>query len=322
MPIENAGGVNRLERYNPEIYHPMFMEEFRDRLFMNRLCNRDYEGTIKKAGEKVWLRKRPTASTFRYRKGMVLPHVELESDADSFTVNRARGWAFKIDILDKELTDMKGFTSDVSDEFDDQLAEDIEVEFLGDVYARCHLENQGNAAGHKSASYDLGSTDHPLGVFKTAQTDTYKSAAVDAIATAAAALEEQPGGMGVDPYIVIPVAMGLRIQTGELKKANETGDSTTLMRKGVTELGTIAGLTVYTSNLISVVTQSVGGVANTKCYNILFGDRKGITYADQIVTSEVKPIENGFGNKFQALHVYDWASLYPTRIGAMYVYMG
>ena len=47
MSIDIAGG-NRLERYNPEIYHPMFMEEFRDKLFMNRLCNRDYEGEIKK----------------------------------------------------------------------------------------------------------------------------------------------------------------------------------------------------------------------------------------------------------------------------------
>jgi hypothetical protein len=322
MPIENAGGVNRLDRYNPEIYHPMFMEEFRDRLFMNRLCNRDYEGTLKQSGDKVWLRKRPTARTQRYRKGMVLPHVELEAASLSFTVNRARFWAFKIDILEKELTDMKGFTSDVTDEFDNQLAEDIETEFLADIYARCSVENMGNTAGHKSASYDLGSAANPLGVYKTAQTTQYKAAAVDAVAAAAAALEEQPGGMGVDPFIVIPVAMGLRIQTGELKKANESGDSTTLMRKGVTELGKIAGLTVYTSNLISVVSQTVGGVENTKCYNILFGDKKGITYADQIVTSEVKPIENGFGNKFQALHVYDWASLYPTRIGAMYVYMG
>jgi len=320
--IENAGGVNRLERYNPEIYHPMMMEVFRDKIFMNRLCNRDYEGTIKKCGEKVWLRKRPTAKTFRYRKGMVLPHVELESESDSFTVNRARGWAFKIDVLDKELTDLKGFTSDVSDEFDNQLAEDIEVEFLADVYAKCSAENQGNAAGHKSASYNLGSAATPLGIYSAAQTTANKSAAVDAVAACAAALEEQPGGMGVDPYIVIPVVMGLRIQTSELKNVDQSGDATSLIRQGVTNIGKLAGLTVYTSNLINVVSQTVGGVANTKCYNILFGDKKGITYADQIVTSEVKPIENGFGTKFQALHVYDWASLYPTRIGAMYAYMG
>jgi len=322
MPIDIAGGGNRLERYNPEIYHPMFMEEFRDKLFMNRLCNRDYEGTIKKCGEKVWLRKLPKGKTFRYRKGMVLPHVELEAEADSFTVNRARGWAFAIDVLDKELTDMKGFTSDVSGQFDKQLAEDIEEEFFADVYARCSVENMGEGAGHKSANYDLGSVANPLGIYNTSQTAAHKSAAADAIAVAAAALEEQPGGMGEDPYIVIPVCMGLRIQTGELKKANESGDSTTLMRKGVTNIGTIAGLTVFTSNLINVVTQTVGGVANTKCYNILFGDRKGITYADQIVKSEVKPIENGFGNKFQALHVYDWDSVQPTRIGAIYAYMG
>lgn len=321
MPIDIAGG-NRLERYNPEIYHPMFMEEFRDKLFMNRLCNRDYEGEIKKAGEKVWLRKLPSASTFRYRKGMVLPHVELEAEADSFTVNRARAWAFAVDVLDKELTDMKGFTSDVSAEFDKQLAEDIETEFFGDVYARCSVENMGETAGHKSASYDLGSTSNPLGIYSASQTTAHKSAAVDAIAAAAAALEEQPGGMGVDPYIVIPVCMGLRIQTSELKKANEAGDATSLIRKGVTNIGTLAGLTVFTSNLINVVQQTVGGVENVKCYNILFGDRKGITYADQIVKSEVKPIENGFGNKFQALHVYDWDSVQPTRIGAMYVYMG
>lgn len=322
MSIPSAGGANRLERYVPELYHPLFMEVFHDKLFMNQLCNRDYEGTIKKQGDKVWLRKVPQGETHRYTKGMTLPHVELDVAAQSFEVSRARFWAYKVDTVDKFLTDMKGFTSDVSAQFDKQLAEDIETEFFADVYARCSAENQGNAAGHRSAMYDIGSVSNPLGIYAATQTTTHKSAAIDAVATAAATLEEQPGGMGEDPWIVIPVWFGLRIQTGELKNVNLSGDQTSLLRKGVTKLGTLAGFTVYTSNLLSYTAQTVGGVANTKCFNVIFGDKKGITYADQITESEVKPIENGFGQKFQALHTYDWDAVQATRFGTVYCYAG
>lgn len=322
MAIQNAGGGNRLDRYDPEVYHPMFMAEFWDKLFMNRLCNRDYEGTVKKTGSKVWLRELPDVKTARYRKGMTLPHVELEAESQSFEVARARFWAYKLDSLDKHLTDMTGFSSDVSAKFNNQLAEDIEIEFLADAPSRCSVENQGQGAGHRSAMYDLGSAAHPLAIYNTAQTLQYKSAAVDAVATAAAALEEQPGGMGDDPYIVIPVWMGLRIQTSELRKANEAGDGTSLIRKGVTNIGMLAGLTVFTSNLLNVVTQTANGVANTKCFNVLYGDRKGITYADQITESEIKPIEDGFGQKFQAMHTYDWMGVQPTRFGSLYIYAG
>ena len=111
----------------------------------------------------------------------------------------------------------------MSAEFDKQLAEDIETEFFGDVYARCSVENMGETAGHKSASYDLGSTSNPLAIFSASQTVAHKSAAVDAVAAAAAV--EQPGGWGCLTSLS-PCAWGFRIQTSELKKANESGDAT------------------------------------------------------------------------------------------------
>lgn len=322
MAIQSAGGVNRLNGWVPELYHPVFMEVFKDKLFMNYLCNRDYEGEISKQGSKVWLRELPEGKTFKYKKGMTLPHVEVETELDSFEINRARAWAFKMLTIDKLLTDMKNADSDIQKVFDKQLAEDIEVEFLADVYAKCHIENQGEGAGHRSAIYDLGSVTNPLGIFKDSQTTAHKSSAIDAIATAAAALEEQPGGMGDDPWVVIPVWMALRIQTGELKTTSLSGDPTSLLRKGVTHCGQLAGLNVFTSNLLNSVKQTVGGVANTRCFNVIFGDKKGITYADQIVKSEVKGIENDFGEKFQALHTYDWKAAKPSRFGALYVYAG
>lgn len=322
MSIQSTGGQNVLTRWVPELYHPLFMEVFHDKLFMNLLCNRDYEGTIKSKGDKVWLRKLPKVKTFKYTKGMVLPHMELEADAQSFEVNRALAWAFKIETIDKLLTDMKNGTSAISAEFDKQLAEDIETEFFASIYPDCDQYNQGETAGRKSGSYDIGSTSNPLGIFRDSQSTAHKSSAIDAVATCAATLEEQPGGMGDNPWIVIPVTMGLRIQTGELRNASVSGDGTSLLRKGVKHLGELAGFQVYTSNLVPFTAQTVGGVENTKCHKVIFGDRKAITYADQITESETKGIENGFGEKFQALHTYDWKAVQPTRFGTMNCYMG
>lgn len=319
MSIATAGGGNRLTGWVPELYHPLFMEVFHDKLFMNQLCNRDYEGTIKQQGDKVWLRELPEGKTFKYKKGMTLPHVELETKLQSFEVNRARAWAFKIETIDKMLSDMKNSTSKIQEQFDKKLAEDIEIEFLADIPGKCSVENQGEGAGHQSANYDLGSVSNPMGVQSATTTTAHKSAAIDLIARAAAALEEQPGGMGDDPFIVIPVWMGLRIQTGELKATQLSGDSTSLLRKGVTACGMLAGLNVFTSNLLNQTVQSAP-VANTRCFDVIYGDKKGITYADQITESEIKGIENGFGQKFQALHTYDWKAAQPTRFGSLYVY--
>ena len=301
MAIAEVKGVAQLQHYEPEKYHPLFMERFYDELFLNQICNRDYEGEIKDTGAKVHIRQLPDVQIRPYKKGQILTHDVLEATDVEFSVNRALYWAFKLDTLTEMLTDMKGFSSTVTKNADKNLAVYIERELFNTVCTQAHETNSGEKAGAQSGVFNLGTDEAPV--------DVTKLNAPDIIAAAGTCLEEQEGGTQEDPFMIIPPAFGFRIQTSELKGANLTGDPETLLRKNVTMLGKIAGFTVYTSNLLS---KTSGGA-----FRCIFGNKKAITYADQIVKSEVKPIENEFGWKFQALHTYDWKVMYPQFLGCI-----
>lgn len=318
MSIPQIGGLPVASSYIPHKYSPLLLEKYHDNTFLTKVTNRDYEGDFRESGDQITIRHRPDISTFRYRKGMTIPYQGLATGETVVTVDRARGWAFKVNKIDEKLTDLKGFVGQWTDEGAKALAEDNEAEFLADIFSRCDAANAGNTAGLRSSSYDLGSAITPLQVVNSGATSDHVANAPDAIAAAAAALSEQPGGMGDDPWIIIPVWMGLRIQTSELKNASDSGDDQSMLRKSIKALGKIAGFTVYQSNLVKVDTDG----SNNKLYNVVFGDRAGITFAEQVSISEVKPNPFEPGDLHSSIMVYDWFPIQPTRFGHMVVTPG
>lgn len=318
MAIQSVAGHSVLQDYTPGLYSPILLEKYHDNTFLTKVTNNDHEGQLRNAGDRITIRQLPDVQTYRYRKGMNIPYQGYEAKSLTVTVDRARGHAFKINSLDEIMSDLDGFVAQWTNEGAIKLAEDNEEEFLEDVPSRCHVMNQGNNAGLRSGSYDLGSTLNPLKIVGDKATPgDHESYMVDAIATAAAALEEQPGGMGESPFIMLPVWGSLRIQTGELKNASLSGDGTSLLRKNVKSMGNIAGFDVYTSNKIHVDT--VGGV---KHFNCLFGDRKGITFVEQVSLTEVKDNPYDHGKLHSSLMVYDWYPVQPTRFGHMIITRG
>jgi len=292
------------------------MEKFRDATFLSRICNRDYESKLVAGGDRITIRQRPNATTFKYRKGMIMPRQGYDTKSKTFYINRANAWRFNVNDIDKKLSDLDNWVGEWTDEFAKEESEVVEIEFLADIYSKCHALNRGLTAGAKGGEYDLGVTGTPLQIYKATQTAAHKSSMIDAVASAAACLEEQPGGMGDSPWILIPVWASLMIQTGELKEASLSGDDVSLLRKGVRVLGSIAGFDVFTSNLLNTVTDTV------KCWNCIFGDKKAITYADQVEKTEIKPDPDDFGMIHQSVHVYDWDAIQTTRFGHLYIRKG
>jgi hypothetical protein len=317
MGIQMVGGHPVQQDYIPGLYSPILLEKFHDNTFLTRVTNRDYEGQLRNAGDRITIRQLPEVQTYRYRKGMNIPYQGYETQSQTFEVSRSRGHAFKINSIDQILSDIDGFAAKWTDEGAVALALDNEKEFLADVPAKCHVKNQGVTAGVKSESYNLGSSTVPLKIVKSGTPGENESFMVDAIANCAAALEEQPGGMGESPWIIVPVWGALRIQTGELKNAYVSGDSTSLLRKNVKAMGNIAGFDVYVSNLIHVDT-----LESAKLFNCLFGDRKGITFAEQVSLTEIKDNPYDHGKLHSSLMIYDWYPIQPTRFGHMVITQG
>lgn len=320
MGVKAVSGKPVQQDYIPNLYSPVLLVKAYDNTFMTRVTNTDYEGQLRQAGDQITIRKRPDIKTGKYVKGMNVPVQSYATQSVVFPVERSRYYAFDVNDLDKKLSDLKSWTSEWTDDGAKALSLDNEREFLADIPGRCAAANQGNTAGAQSGVYNLGSAGTPLALYKDVQTTANKSAAVDAIAAAIATLEEQPGGISGTPWVIIPVWMAHLIQTSELKNASLAGDAKSLLRKNVLAIGSIAGADIYVSNLIPKDYNT--NATNNASWNVIFGDNRAITYAQQIATTELVRKESDFGDVHRSLMVYDWFPIMPERFGVMTVHIG
>ncbi len=329
MPVATVGNLATREGYNPDIYSPDLKERFRHNTVLTRITNRTFEGKFRNKGDKIIIRNPPIIKTRKYLVGQAMVYQDPEAFKETHTIDRSRYYGFKINDIQAAFSDIKGFAEKWTKEGGVQLAEDNELEFFGDIFAKCHAKNQGNTAGAVSEAYVLGTAAAPLTVYKNqaladaASGVSVKNLVVDAIAEAAACLQEQPGGRGdhMHPWIIIPVWMGQQIQTSELKNAALSGDSVSLLRKSVEAIGNIAGFDVYQSNLLPKLPADVGESLPAR-YLCLFGDNSAISFADEINKSEVLRDKDDVADYHRSIMVYDWFVCYAERFGHMVVAKG
>lgn len=329
MAIERTGAIGTREGYSPDIYSPDLKEMFRHNTFMTRITNREFQGKFRNKGEKILIRTPPLIKTKKLIVGQTIDYQDPDSHMEEHTINRARYYAFVVHDIEQKLSDIAAFARTWTKEGGLQLAEDNELEFLNDIYAKCHVSNQGNTAGVVSGEYKLGTVASPLTVYKTlaeataAGAVTNKNPAVDAITEAAACLQEQPGGAGDSrrPWIILPIWYGQYIQTSELKNASLSGDATSTLRKSVNAIGNLAGFDIYLSNLLPTIAADVGN-SLPKRYVTLFGDNSAISFADEISGSELLRDKDVIGDFHRSYMVYDWFVSYAERFGSMIVAKG
>lgn len=314
-----------------ELFAPELKENMRDALLMTRITNSEFQGKFRNKGDTIVVRKTPLIHSKLYVDDQKIAAESPEADDEKHIIGRARYWAFRYPDIAQALTDVPNLAGTLAKEGALSLAQDIEEEFFGDIYAKCDTYNKGNAAGRISGSYVLGNStatdgsgNGPLYLYKTqalADADTTsnrkKAAVVDAIAAAAGCLGEQKGGKQGRPFIVIPEAVAVRIQTSELKDASLAGDTKSIIRLGVESIGSIAGMDIYRSNLLPKVT-----VDGRTCFVCLFGDTTAITFANEISKTEMYRDPETFADVHRSLCVYDWFVRWAERFGHMVVTLG
>lgn len=309
-----------------ELFAPELKENMRDALMMTRITNSDFQGKFRNKGDTIVVRNTPLIHTKPYVDDQKIAAESPTAGDEKFTINRARYWAFRYPDIAQALTDVPNLAGTMAKEGALSLAQDIEEEFFNSIYAECDSHNCGNSAGLLSGGYALGTSAAPLGLYKTdaeakaavtAGTFTKASAVVDAIAAAAGCLDEQPSGIKSNPWIIVPSAVAVRIQTSELKDASMTGDTQSTIRKDVGAIGSILSVDIYRSNLLPSFTS--GG---KKCFVCLFGDNSAITFANEISKTEMYRDPNTFADVHRSLCVYDWFPRWRERFGHMVVSLG
>jgi hypothetical protein len=286
-------------RYIPALYAGKLLVKYYDSTVLSVITNTEYEGEIKKFGDIIYIRERPTMTIRDYTKGQTLVNEQPEATSTSLTINKGKYWSFVTEDLDKVQTDIKGFINEWTDDAAEQLKINIDTDVLGAIYALVHASNAGLTAGAKSGDINLGVAGTAFSLDKTN--------ILDKIVDCGTVLDEQNVPES-GRFMIMPAWACGMIKKSDLKDASLTGDSTSIMRNGV--LGMIDRFTLYCSNLLA-------GSASVGNY-FLFGHKDATTFATQLVENKVLDNPNGFGMLHRGLQIYGYNVVKTEALGTLY----
>lgn len=283
----------------PEIWSPRILEKFYEYTVFAEISNTDYEGEIKGMGNKVHIRLRPDIAIRTYVKGQALKvQVPVQTKIE-LLIDKGQYWNFIVEDVDRAQADleyMEEWTQDAAE----QMKTTIDLDVLGSIITDAATENQGGSAGKRSGNIDLGALSTEVTIDKDSTTNT---AVLDYIVDCRTVLDEQNAPES-DRWIVLPAWMAGMILKSELKDASLAGDGTSILRNG--RVGVIAGFTIYMSNQLTQAGSS---------FYIPFGHITALTFASQLVESDVLKVESTFGLVARGLNVYGFKINKPDVFG-------
>lgn len=277
----------------PEIWSGKMIEKFYEATVLAAIANTDYEGEIKKQGDKVHIRTVPTATIRDYSRGTPITYEKPDSTNVELEIDKGKYYAAEIDDVSAHQQDIKVMDKWATDA-SEQMKIAIDTDVLADIFTDAHTANKGATAGRISGNINLGVAGTPLALDK--------DNVLDLIIDAGTVLDEQnipESGR----YMVIPAWMAGMIKKSDLKDASLAGDSTSIMRNG--RIGMIDRFTLYSSNLLN---QTAGE------FDIIAGHKNALTFASQMTEMESLRLESYFGSAVRGLQVFGYKVIDPTAL--------
>ena len=243
-----------------------------------------------------------------YEVGGTITYEQPTSTAVTLNIDTAKVWAFKIDDIDELQSDMA-----LMNEFTSAAAQQLEVTIDRDVLsvwsAGADTANKGTTAGALTGMINLGTAGAGTGV---SITGGEAGTALQFILDANQTLDEQ-NIPDQGRFIVLPSWYISKLKSGVLRRADVTGDSTSVLRSGV--VGMIDKFLVIRSN-------NLPWDATNKNSTVLFGNKEACTFAMQLTKNESLRIQNSFGEYVRGLAVYGKGVVQPKALGVGIVHNG
>lgn len=295
----------------PELWSGKMIEKFYDATVLAAISNTDYEGEIKKFGDKVKIRTVPTATIRDYVRNADLTYEMPDGNVIDLEIDKGKYYAAQIDDVSAHQQDIKVMDKWATDA-SEQMKIKIDTDVLSVVYTQAATANKGAAAGRISGNINLGTSAAPLAVTK--------SNVLDLIVDAGQVLDEQ-NIPEQGRYLIVPAWMLGLIKKSDLKDASLAGDSTSILRNG--RVGMIDRFTLYLSNLLPKATVDIDpstGVTNVSAFHLLAGHTNGLTFASQMTEMENLRLQTRFADAVRGLQVYGYKVIDPTAIVDIHVY--
>lgn len=290
-----------VSKFIPELFSKKMLKNFYQTTAFNEIANTDYQGEIKASGDKVIIRHTPAITVADYAVGGTLSYEVPEVANTELNIDKAKSWSFKIDDIDEVASDlnlMNAFAADAGE----RLKIAIDTECFDHISTKAAASNMGDLAGAISANINLGKAAAPVVV--TSATATSIIVDVNQVLDEANIPSE-------NRWIVLPAWFVALLKKSDLKAADITGDSVSVLRSGV--VGMVDRTKIIQSNLLKHVTDTT-----KECFYCMAGTTDSVTFANQLVKTETIQIPTSFGQYMRGLSVYGRAVVQPTALVALY----
>lgn len=256
------------------------------------MVNRDYEGSISGAGDRVKINSIGRVTVFDYTKNVDMPAPEVLTDAQrELIINQAKGFNFLIDDVDKAQTQPK-VMAEATREAAYSLS-DVTDQFVASLYV--------------DAGTNLGSTVAPRTL--AAASDAY-----DLLVETSVALDEKSISRGNRQVVVPPWFFGLLSKDNRFVGAGVSSDA--ILRNGFQ--GSAAGFSIVMSNNVPTATDPAAGGGGTS-FKIQASTPQARSFAEQIVETEAYRPERRFADALKGLHVYGGKVVRPEALAVAHV---
>lgn len=328
-PLPSAG-------YSPEVVSRQIKMLLRNNTFMDRVCNRRWQGELKGKGSKLTIPGEPNVVNRPYVPGQPLvTQINPEATDLSFTVNKGR-------YIQTALTQEQQYFSAIGNleglykaSGISGLLETKETEWIDFALANPHASNVGAAAtgkgGLKSGAYTLGTQTKPILCFDswaeqaaaTSATATYKGVAAKILSRLESVLNEQPRNaeMNGAKWVYMPEWFAKAAQLSDITLA--ASDQSNMMSYFFRDVGEVKGIggfqNCFRSNLLDPVESAGGSETTVEAWPVIFGTTDAICYADEITYDETGVGEAQAGRFNRRVNIYDWFAVYPECLGVAWV---
>lgn len=258
-----------ITNFIPEVWSAAILEALRAKLVFPSLCNRDYEGDIREAGDTVHITGYNDVTVRKYVRGQAITVDDVnDKEAAVLEINQSDYFAFKVNDLDKAQA-----KADMTGKFTNSAAYNMMKNVEN------YISNLMDAAVETPA--------------KTVAVGTPADAYL-AVVEAGRKLDVQNVPDEGRWLVVSPDFYALLLQDSRFIEGTEAGHNTLL--NGV--VGQVRGFTVVKSNNVPRKSSS------PDTQSILAGTNAAVTFAQQVSKVEAMRMQTDFADMVRGLDLY------------------
>lgn len=276
-----------ITNFIPEVWSASILEALRAKLVFPSLCNRDYEGDIREAGDTVHITGYDDVTVKKYTRGTNIT-VDTVTDANkgTLTIDQSDYFAFKVNDLDKV-----------------QAKADLTGNFTNSAAYNMAL----NVEKYISGLMDKAATAPAKTISVTTPSDAYL-----AVVEARKQLDKQNVPTEGRWIVVSPDFYALLLQDSRFIEGTEAGHNTLL--NGV--VGSVSGFTVVESNNVPTVS------GKPSKQSIIAGTNAATTFAQQVNKVEAMRMQDDFADMVRGLDLYGGLVVRPECLTKVVLTLG